>query len=334
MPAPQRRDQRGSLWRRWDLHFHTPASFDYADGSVTNNDIVAGLRAADVSVVAITDHHTIDVDRFLELRNLAGDNVTFLPGIELRCELGGREAIHYIGIFPEAVEVRDLWARLQGKLDITPSQVTSATDERVWVPYERGSRAIRELGGLVSIHAGKKTNSFENIKNDPKFKQLVKSDILREYVDILEVQSDGDCRGYLDIVFPSVGFRRPIVVGSDNHDIRNYTTKCPCWVRGDATFEALKHVCCEPDDRVFLGELPPMRERVGKTRTRYIRSVVVRKRDDAKLSEKWFDCEVPLNHGLVAIIGNKGGGKSALADIIGLLGRAIARRLRDGLRIA
>lgn len=273
-----------------------------------------------MSIVAITDHHTIDVIRFEELRSLAGDDLTFFPGIELRCELGGKEAIHYIGIFPETANVRDLWASLQGKLDITPSQVTSKTDERVWVPYDRGSKAIRELGGLVSIHAGKKTNSFENIKNDPKFKQLVKTEILRDCVDILEVQSDGDCRGYLDIVFPSVGFRRPIVVGSDNHDIRNYSTKCPCWVRGDATFEALKYVCCEPDDRLFLGESPPLLERVTNNRTRYIRSVAIRKLDDAQISEKWFDCEVPLNHGLVAIIGNKGGGKSAFADIIGLLG--------------
>nr|WP_145347399.1 hypothetical protein [Rosistilla ulvae] len=260
------------------------------------------------------------MDRFEELRRIAGDDITFFPGIELRCELGGKESIHYIGIFPETANVRDLWSSLQGKLDITPSQVTSKTNEGVWVPYEKGCTAIRDLGGLVSIHAGKKSNSFENIKNNPPFKQQVKTDILRECVDILEVQSDGDCTGYRDIVFPSVRFRRPIVVGSDNHDIRNYSTKCSCWIRGDATFEALKHVCCEPDDRVYLGEIPPLLERVASNRTRYIRSVEVRKVANAKLSETWFDCEIPLNHGLVAVIGNKGGGKSAFADIIGLLG--------------
>jgi predicted metal-dependent phosphoesterase TrpH len=106
MANPAKRDARGSLWRRWDLHFHTPASFDYDDKSVTNADIVNGLRETGVSVVAITDHHTIDVDRFEELRALAGDDITFFPGIELRCELGGSEAIHYIGIFPENANVR------------------------------------------------------------------------------------------------------------------------------------------------------------------------------------------------------------------------------------
>src|SRR5436853_6538507 len=101
-----KQDSRGSLWRRWDLHFHTPASFDYADKSVTNAEIVAGLRKSGISVVAITDHHTIDVERLEALQKLAGDEITFFPGIELRCELGGSEAIHYIGIFRENANVK------------------------------------------------------------------------------------------------------------------------------------------------------------------------------------------------------------------------------------
>lgn len=315
-----KRDFRGSLWRRWDLHFHTPASFDYSGANVSDQDIVDGLRRNNISVVAITDHHVIDVERIERLRALAPDDITFLPGIELRCELGGSEAVHYIGLFSEASNVSELWTSLQGKLNLTPSRVAEVTDEKVWVGYNDGAKAIRELGGLVSIHAGKKSNTFENIKNKPEFKQRVKTDILREHVDILEVGSAGDCTAYRTIVFPSVGFRKPIVIGSDNHDITAYSTSCPCWIRGDATFEALKHVCCEPDDRVFLGELPPLHQRVARNRTKYVRSVEVRRVDPAPLTEKWFDCCVSLNHGLVAIIGNKGSGKSALADILGLLG--------------
>lgn len=39
--------------------------------------------------------------------------------------------------------------------------------------------------------------------------------------------------------------------------------------------------------------------------------------------EQWLQGEVPLNPGLVGIIGNKGSGKSALADAIGLLGSCV-----------
>lgn len=54
---------RGSEWRRWDLHFHTPSSFDYEDKGITNEQIVDGLIAGGVRVVAITDHHTMDIER-------------------------------------------------------------------------------------------------------------------------------------------------------------------------------------------------------------------------------------------------------------------------------
>jgi len=27
---------RGSEWRKWDLHFHTPSSYDYQDKTVSN----------------------------------------------------------------------------------------------------------------------------------------------------------------------------------------------------------------------------------------------------------------------------------------------------------
>ncbi len=319
MPT-QPQDARGSLWRRWELHFHTPSSYDYRRKSVTNEQIIAGLKAKSVAVVAITDHHKIDADRILELRALASNEITILPGIELRCELGGQTKVHYIGIFPEDIDVHELWTKLQGKLDLTPMHVADVGDDKVWVRYEDGMRVIRELGGLVSIHAGDRTNSIEAIKNKPVFKQQVKTDILRDHVDILELSNADDCNCYSTIVFPDVGFKRPLIIGSDNHDVISYDPACPCWIRGDATFAGLKHLCCEPEDRVYLGELPPLVDRVNKHRTRYIRSIEVRKTAEAMLLERWFDCDVPLNPGLVAIIGNKGSGKSALADIIGLLG--------------
>ena len=61
--------ERGSEWRVWDLHLHTPASYDYKDKSVTNEDIVNGLVRHGVSVVAITDHYVINVEGIKELKH-------------------------------------------------------------------------------------------------------------------------------------------------------------------------------------------------------------------------------------------------------------------------
>src|ERR1017187_5286019 len=108
---------RGSLWNRWDLHFHTPSSFDYANKSVTNEQIVNALAASGVRVVAVTDHHRIDPDNIKELQRLGGNNLTVLPGIEFRSELGGSESVHFIGIFPETIDVTDLWTKLSGRVN-------------------------------------------------------------------------------------------------------------------------------------------------------------------------------------------------------------------------
>ena len=43
-------------------------------------------------------------------------------------------------------------------------------------------------------------------------------------------------------------------------------------------------------------------------------------RKDGTSGNQWFSGGVEFNHGLVAIVGNKGSGKSALADTLGLLG--------------
>jgi hypothetical protein len=92
-------------------------------------------------------------------------------------------------------------------------------------------------------------------------------------------------------------------------------------VKADPSFYGLKQVLYDPWDRVYLGDEPPLLERVRQNRTRYIDSIIFNRVDGSTLTEAWFDdVAVPLNPGLVAIIGNKGSGKSALAETIGLIG--------------
>jgi energy-coupling factor transporter ATP-binding protein EcfA2 len=95
---------------------------------------------------------------------------------------------------------------------------------------------------------------------------------------------------------------------------------CFTWIKGDTTFEGLKHALKEFDDRVYVGLKPQILSRVESEGSRFINSIEIRKRDDSLLSEKWFDAKIDLNPGLVAIIGNKGSGKSALAEVMALLG--------------
>src|SRR5688572_28366025 len=101
---------RGSQWRKWDLHFHTPASYDYRDKSVTNQQIIDALEKNEIAVVAITDHHFMDVARIRDLQSLAKiKGITVLPGIEILSDVRGVEPIHFIGIFAEDANLEYIW---------------------------------------------------------------------------------------------------------------------------------------------------------------------------------------------------------------------------------
>lgn len=311
----------GSLWHRWDLHFHTPSSYDYDDKSVTDAEIVDGLLAQGVRVVAITDHHRIDVARIKSLQALGGDRLTVLPGVELRGDHGSRP-IHYICIFPEDCDLPHVKETLCGSLKLTEHAIRErGGDDRVYTPIEQGAKAARDLGGIVSIHAGSKTNSIDDIKNTEEFQKRIKYDITKEWVDIMEIGQIRDVGTYLNIIFPNTGLDRPLIICSDNHNIKTYSVKTPLWIKADPTFRGLLMALREPRTRVSLEPVPESLVRLEHNKSRYIKSISFKRRTDTpSATSKWFSGSIEFNPGLVAIVGNKGGGKSALVDVIGLVG--------------
>ena len=92
------------------------------------------------------------------------------------------------------------------------------------------------------------------------------------------------------------------------------------WLKADLTFEGLKQVANDRS-RIFIGDTPSLLQRTDSNPTKFINSLTIGKVEGSSLGEKWFKgFSLEFNPSLVAIIGNKGQGKSAIADIIGLLG--------------
>lgn len=236
------------------MHFYTPASFDYENKSLTNRQIVDGLMAAGIEVVAITDHHTMDVARIEALQALGGDQLTVLPGIEFRSKLGGKEMVHYIGIFPENADVGDLWTRLSGKLELTSEDLkTKGGDEKICVPFIQGADTIHELGGIVTVHAGKKTNSIENVGNTTAFKMEFKADLAKTHIEIFQLGQVTDQNVYEERVFPSIKYRLPLIMGSDNHHISSHQPKTCCWIKGDPSFRTFQQLLSDLH-RGYIGD--------------------------------------------------------------------------------
>jgi hypothetical protein len=295
---------RGSSWAKWDLHFHTPSSYDY-NGSVTNHEIIAALATENVTVVAITDHHLIDIQRISELRQLGLEKgITVLPGIEFRSELGGSDSIHFIGIFPESSDLNHIWVNLQSQCGLTDKDIDAkGGNEAIYCDLANTCALVRELGGITTIHGGSKSNTVESIKNTYLYKMAQKTFILKDQIDVLELGKESDQSSYLEIVFPSIKYVLPMIICSDNHDIKNYQVKQSLWIKAEPTFEGLKQIIYEPELRVKIQKEEPdyKDERLVIDSVRFISS------DNTFTPERIY-----LNRNLNVIIGGKSSGKSIL----------------------
>jgi ABC-type lipoprotein export system ATPase subunit/TolA-binding protein len=122
-----------------------------------------------------------------------------------------------------------------------------------------------------------------------------------------------------------LGVNAKLLDGSDAHYVSSNSGvstrlgNCMTWINALPTFEGLRHSYYEYDTRVFVGDTPPKLTSVRTHSTHHIDRVQVRV-DEGQSAAPEFANDIPLNAGFVAIVGNKGRGKSALTDILGLLG--------------
>jgi ABC-type lipoprotein export system ATPase subunit len=113
-------------------------------------------------------------------------------------------------------------------------------------------------------------------------------------------------RGYIEQTYRAL---KPCLHGSDAH--REESVGSPaldrfCWLKGDVAFEALRQAVIEPADRVWIGPNPPHH---------LISSTAVS--EVTTSGTPWLvNTRVELNPGLVAIIGARGSGKTALAEMV------------------
>ncbi len=76
-------------------------------------------------------------------------------------------------------------------------------------------------------------------------------------------------------------------------------------IKADPAFSSFRQITTDPSDRVFVGEIPPELERVRQNTTKYMASLMFEKVQGSPLNEHWFSGTIPLNSGLIAVIGNR-----------------------------
>jgi len=112
----------------------------------------------------------------------------------------------------------------------------------------------------------------------------------------------------------------------ENNDFRGYgdfPSGKITWIKANPDFEGLKQAIREPAKRSFIGEFPPKVKFLNENKSLFIDELIVEKIPGSAFSDNWLDkTKLSINPDLVAVIGNKGSGKSALADIKALLGNS------------
>jgi ABC-type lipoprotein export system ATPase subunit/uncharacterized small protein (DUF1192 family) len=370
-------DPRGSTWRKWDLHVHTPESLVHQYGGTDPwpkfLDELEKLPP-EFKVIGVNDYMFLDgYKRILaekEKGRLANIEL-FLPVIEFRLDkFGGSQGhlsrVNYHVIFsneltPDVIEQQFLNA-LSSEYVLSPQYDQFRTSGK-WKALPT-KQSLIDLGNLIinSAPAKERTKfasplldgfsnlclSLESINGALQshyFKDKFVTAVGKtEWADIKwNDHSIADKKTIIngaDMVFISAesaeawakaktslteaAVNDRLLDCSDAHSFSDTQNKdrigqCLTWIKADPTFEGLLQVLHEPDERVFVGELPPQLSRVRANSTKFIRSLRIERKPTATISEIWFDNTIPLNPGLVAIIGNKGKGKSALTDTIGLI---------------
>ncbi|MGE0569037.1 MAG: TrlF family AAA-like ATPase, partial [Bacteroidia bacterium] len=186
----------------------------------------------------------------------------------------------------------------------------------VWLPYD-------EYGGIDDIDPNDNFFKLSLVK-----KAHIMGSSSKKQIDFFKWKDENYTKEQFEAWFEKC---KPCIKGSDAHEI-NYPlgflknqnsepTDKHCWINADTTFQGLRQIIVEPE-RVFIGDEPDLLKRVRANQTKFIKGLGIKKIENSgEIEDVWFDnFKIELNSSLVAIIGNKGGGKSAIADVIGLCG--------------
>jgi hypothetical protein len=336
---------RGSEWHRWDPHIHAPGtllndqfgSTDPWDAYLT----AIENRTPKIEAIGVTDYYFTDsYEEFVQRKatgRLVGVKMIF-PNIELRLDVAAKSGfvnIHLL-ISPEdpdhLPEVKRILKRLQ--FGAYNDRFDCTRDELIKLG-KRADPSIAHVGTALRHGATQFKVNFDQLRKTIHESEWAKKNILiavagsaGDGTSSLRQAADATVRQEIEkfahIIFSSSPVQRefwlgqrsatvvelrarydgckPCLHGSDSHDQKSVGRPIDnrfSWIKGALEFDALRQACIDPEGRAYVGEQPP-RSAVPSQVISHIRF------DNAD----WAATpDIPLNPGLIAIIGARGSGR-------------------------
>tara|TARA_Y100001954_G_scaffold237898_1_gene303241 strand:+ start:48252 stop:51059 length:2808 start_codon:yes stop_codon:yes gene_type:complete len=377
---------RGSEWRRWELHTHTPCSYLNngfgTDWDVYVKELFSKAIRHNIAAIGLTDYFTIDgykkikteyLDNETKLKELFTPDevrkikdILILPNIEFRLSTlvdGSRVNFHVL--FSNEVSIQDIEENFLYELNFVAESNPHSEDER-WKlktcnletlgqrlkseqqEFEADSDiyvgmkcAVVDDTEIVKILTNKKSKFKDQylifIPSDEDLSKINWNGQGHQIRKLLIQKSNGLMASNPKTIQWGLGefhdtsadfvkeFRslKPCIWGADAHCYDTLFSPANdryCWIKANPSFNGLKQITFEPEDRVKISDVRPDE----KNDYQLIDHVSFK---DPQFSPR----RLPINPNLTAIIGGKSTGKSVLLRNIAktIDSDEVDRRLED-----
>jgi ABC-type cobalamin/Fe3+-siderophores transport system ATPase subunit len=364
---------RGSTWKIWDFHLHTPYSvLNNQFGDPENEETWVKYydrtetiaEEKDIVAIGITDYFTIEgFKRVREAQAEEGrlEGLWLFPNVEFRVD-----KIIYVGEKAKHPKRLNMHVLFSPELDPNDIEENFLHDlEFVYEnePFDKKKSRKLKINNLTSLGEKLKKqhpnffgrDSFEigcmnAVVQIDQIKEILDNQFRGNYLLVLAEDNlsaldwdgqDHATRKHLiqmsHAIFSSNPKSREFYLGKNHANFEDYIDefKSPkpciwgcdshgfeerflepdekryCWIKADVTWEGLKQILHEPEDRVRVQDKSPEPDKSIYT----LDNISVRQ---TKISEtlEIEKVDFDLNPNLIAVIGGRGSGKTALLDLI------------------
>lgn len=315
---------KGSEWRKWDLHVHslkTHLNNNYS--GVSEDTLITKLQESGISIVGLTNYFNFTQEDYALKKKLEQKGITIFLNLELRLTYQNKEDqccdIHVI-FNNEIEDINCFLGNLTIKINGQSKKANTLSSQE---DFENGAVEFDHLVETLEDESLKLKNNYligflsrghGNGRSSTQYEQLGKKCHFLIHSSDSEQNISDDREFWL-----SQG--KPLLQSSDAHCLDKIGRKYS-WIKADPTFEGLKQILYEPEDRVRIQETNPALDFEKSPLTEIHISENIEVFEDESDNVSFKACTLPLNNNLVSIIGGRGTGKSLLIDYIShFLGR-------------
>ncbi|MGB3346645.1 MAG: AAA family ATPase [Candidatus Humimicrobiia bacterium] len=301
----------GLVYRKIDLHIHTPASKCFDDRSVSPEDIVKEALNKGLDAIAITDHNTGEwVDK---IRKASKNKLVIFPGVEISATGGRIGTIHVIGIFAQSKTTKDI-ENLLGDLEIKADKYGKEDAFTDKTPNQVINKIYDHEGMAIIAHADSKQGVMGGMRGNPRIKivqnpnlfaveatdfhNLNKKRRKKRVVDLL----DGSRPEYIKLAVYQAS-DNPSSTTSGKHSLEGIGSRYTYFKLDEISFEGLRQCFCDPDIRIKQMDELEIEKFPKITRMEVSQGFLKNQKID-------------FHEGLNSIVGGKGVGKSLIIEFL------------------